>query len=189
MLGIDKNNVAIGGVSAGGHLAAILAQRCLAMGIPLKLQILTVPALDLHALADDWSIPPDCPYRSHAENQFAPGLNLQFAQFFMTHLLGPTRPHPTPSASPSVLPAEVELSPLKADTLTGLPPALITVADVDMLRDEGLLYAERLKKDGVEVKVKKVMGVAHGFVMMEGLKEAADYIHDCYFELNKAFSP
>ena len=41
MLHIDRTNIAIDGASAGGHLAAIIAQRCLAKNIPLKLQILT----------------------------------------------------------------------------------------------------------------------------------------------------
>src|SRR5437762_2061563 len=152
MLHIDPTNITIGGVSAGGHLAAIIAQRCLAKNIPLKLQILSVPVTDLTALDDNWSIKPDCPYNSYLENASAPCLPLERLQFFMKHFLGEKMPHPPPSANPAILSPEVELSPMKAESVKGLAPAMISTADVDILRDDGEAYAKKLLTDGVQVK-------------------------------------
>jgi acetyl esterase/lipase len=180
--------VAIGGCSAGGHLAAVVAQRCLAKNIPLKLQILTVPATDLSSLADDYSIRPDCPYNSYLENASAPCLPLERMQFFMKHFLGEKMPRPPPAANPAILPPEVELSPMKATSLKGLAPAMINTADVDVLRDDGEAYARKLSENGVPVKLKRYMGVPHPWMVMDGaLQEARDYIQDCCDQLKIAF--
>lgn len=106
----------------------------------------------------------------------------------MKHFLGEKMPHPPPTANPAILPAEVELSPMKAGSLKGLAPAMINVADVDILRDDGEAYARKLLKDGVPVKLKRFMGVPHTFLFMDGaLPEAREYIQDCCNELKKAF--
>ena len=180
MLGIDAENIIIGGVSAGGHLAAIIAQRCLALQIPLKLQILTVPAVDLTALDEMWNIRPDCFYPSYAENAKAPLFPVERMQYFLKHFLGPQMPLPLPAANPAILSSEIELSPIKAGSLRGLAPALISTADVDMLRDEGEAYAWKLEADGVNVDLKRFMGVPHPFMFMAGaLPEAREYIQRC----------
>jgi len=181
LLGIDPENIIIGGVSAGGHLAAIIAQRCLALQIPLKLQILTVPAVDLITPFDrTWNLRPDCSYPSYAENAKAPLFPIERLQYCIKHFLGPQMPHPIPAANPAVLSQEIELSPITAGSLTGLAPALVTTADVDMLRDEGEAYARRLETDGVNVDLKRFMGVPHPFTFMAGtLPEAREYIQRC----------
>jgi acetyl esterase/lipase len=187
-LKIDPENLAIGGVSAGGHLSAVLAQRCLAKQIPIKLQILSVPATDFTACNDDWSVPPDCPYNSYIENVSVPCLPLERMQFFWKHLLGDKNPHLPPAADPAILPPEVELSPIKAKSLKGLAPALVTTSDVDVLRDEGEAYARRLAAEGVPVKLKRYMGVPHIFLIMDGvLPEAREYIQRCCDELKSVF--
>jgi acetyl esterase/lipase len=181
--------MAIGGVSAGGHLAAIIAQRCLALKIPLKLQILTVPVLDLTALTDDYSIPPDCEYPSYLENASAPYLTVERMQFFYKCLLGPRRPDPPPVAHPAILPADIELSPVKAASLKGLAPAMIHVADVDPLRDEGEAYARKLSHDGVQVQLKRWMGLPHLFsVFDKALPEAREYTIARVEALTRAFA-
>jgi acetyl esterase/lipase len=188
-LRINTLNIAIGGGSAGGHLAAILAQRCLAKKIPLKLQILSVPATDLTALDDNWNIRADCPYDSYLENALAPGLPLERIQFFLKFFLGEKMPNPLPTANPAILSPEVELSPMKTENVSGLAPAMISTADVDILRDEGEAYAKKLSAQGVPVKLKRYMGVSHPFMFMDGvLQEARDYIRDCCDELTKAFN-
>ena len=185
---IDPKNLAIGGVSAGGHLTAILAQRCHAKQIPLKLQILSVPVTDCAALNDDWSVPPNCAYNSYIENLWAPCLPLERIQFFMKHFLGDRNPHPPPAANPAIFPPEVELSPIKAKSLKGLAPALVTTSDVDILRDDGEAYAKRLAEDGVPIKLKRYMGVPHIFLFMDGaLPEARKYIQTCCDELRSVF--
>lgn len=189
MLKIDLNNLAIGGVSAGAHLTAVLAQRCRALSIPLKLQILNVPATDLSFLSPkDYSIPASCPYPSFLENSLAPCLPLERMQFFMHHLLGPQFPSPLPMADPCILSPEVELSPMLAETLEGLAPALVSTADVDILRDQGELYAKRLEQEGVRVRLRRFMGVAHPFAFMDGaLPQAREYIKDCIDALKTVF--
>jgi acetyl esterase/lipase len=181
--------MAIGGVSAGAHLTAILAQRCNALNIPLKLQILTVPATDLTALSpQNWSLPSTCPYPSYLQNSSAPCLPLARMQFFLTHFLGPSMPTPLPVANPSILPPEVELSPMKAESVKGLAPAMVSTADVDVLRDDGEMYARKLEAGGVSVRCKRFMGVPHPFTFMnEALPEAREYIQDCCDALKLVF--
>jgi acetyl esterase/lipase len=188
MLRIDPFNIAIGGASAGGHLAAILALRCHSIHIPLKLQLLNVPVVDLTLFNHDWTIPPNYPYKSYCQNAMAPGLPLERMQFFFKYLLGETKPYIVPIANPAILPPDVELSPIKAASFNGLPPAFIVTADVDILRDEAEEYARKLKGDGVRVRLKRFMGVPHPFALMDGtLQEARDYVTDCCEELRKAF--
>lgn len=106
----------------------------------------------------------------------------------MKHFLGDKNPHPPPVANPSILPPEVELSPIKATSLSGLAPALVTTSDVDVLRDDGEAYAKRLAEDGVPVKAKRYMGVPHVFLFMDvALPEAREYIQRCCDELKSVF--
>ena len=157
--------------------------------IPLKLQILTVPATDLTALDDNWNIRADCPYNSYFENISAPGLPLVRMKFFLKLFLGKKRPNPLPAAYPAILFPEVELSPILAENVKGLAPAMINTTDVDILRDEGEAYATKLSTQGVQVKLKRYMGVPHPFMFMDGaLQEARDYGQDCCDELAKAFN-
>jgi acetyl esterase len=64
-------------------------------------------------------------------------------------------------------------SPARADSLAGLPPAYVLTAGADPLRDEGIDYAERLKRDGVDVTYRHFAGQFHGFVTMGKLLSQA----------------
>ena len=61
------------------------------------------------------------------------------------------------------------ISPMAADSLAGLPPAVIAVAARDPLRDGGLAYASRLSAAGVPVSLVVAMGLVHGYLQMPGL--------------------
>lgn len=73
---------------------------------------------------------------------------------------------------------DVYASPLLAKTLEGLPQALVQVAGMDPLRDEGLAYAEKLQADGVKVGVKTFQGLPHGFYMFPQLKATGEYYNN-----------
>ena len=97
-------------------------------------------------------------------------------------------PHPPPSANPSILSPQVELSLMKSESIKDSAPPMINTADVDVLRDDGETYAKKLSADGVQVKFKRFMGVPHPFVFMDdALKEAREYIQDSCDELKKVF--
>lgn len=71
---------------------------------------------------------------------------------------------------------EAYASPLLAKSLSNLPPALVQVAGMDPLRDEGLAYAEAMEMNGVEVQVRTFQGLPHGFYMFPHLPATLEYI-------------
>jgi acetyl esterase len=143
-LGLDADNISIGGASAGANLAAAVTLRCRDEGGPrLRFQLLEVPALDLT--------------RETARATLASG-GL------------PDVPQPTMSdAAISYLgdPARDPLaSPLLAQDLSGLPPAHVMTAEYDVLRTEGERYAERLAAAGVPATHHRYPGALHGTAML-----------------------
>jgi acetyl esterase len=148
-LGIDARRIAVGGDSAGGNMATVVAMRCRDTGGPaLAGQVLLYPVTDLSSF-DTVS------HRELAEGYFLSGAAMEW---FSGHYLA--------SADHKRLP---EVSPLLAPNVSGLPPALVITAEFDPLRDEGEAYAERLKKAGVPVTVSRYPGMIHGFVSMRGV--------------------
>jgi acetyl esterase len=148
-LGIDKHRISVGGDSAGGNLATVVAMRCRDAGAPtLASQLLIYPVTDLSSF-DNGS------YRESGEGYF---LTRAAMQWFAGHYL--------PAADGSSHP---EVSPLLAPDLAGLPPALVITAEFDPLRDEGEAYAERLRQAGVPVTLTRYPGMIHGFVSMRGV--------------------
>ncbi len=148
-LGIDARRIAVGGDSAGGNLATVVAMRCRDAGGPvLALQLLIYPVTDLSSFETD-------SHRELAEGYF---LTRGAMDWFSGHYLASAdqKRHP-------------EVSPLLAKDLSGLPPALVITAEFDPLRDEGEAYAQRLKQAGVPVTAKRYPGMIHGFVSMHGV--------------------
>lgn len=144
--GVDTERVAVHGSSAGASLAAGLALHARDVGVPLALQSLTCPALDSRSSAAQ---DPD-----HSMHGVSPTLARDSVAAMWGHYL--SGQDPTRSELAYVVPA-------LAPELAGVAPAHLTIAECDVLRDEGLAYGARLAQAGVEVVMDLVPGAVHGF--------------------------
>ncbi|KAJ5557193.1 alpha/beta hydrolase fold-domain-containing protein [Penicillium frequentans] len=162
---LDPARLSVGGASAGGHLAAVIAHLCRNEGIPLGLQVLTVPVCDMHQVftPDGDFDRENCPYESYREMEFAPALPAARMAYFHRHFLGVPRPPPSED--------DWKISPMLAPDFTGLAPALVSTAELDPLRDEGEVYAAKLEAAGVRVEVKRYLGVPHLLSALDGILE------------------
>ena len=142
-LAIDPRRIAVGGDSAGGNLAAVMALR----SRDLALQVLVYPVTNL-ASFDTGS------YREFAEGYY---LSKSEMEWFRDCYLGRLEDGLSPDASP-----------LLAEDLRGVAPALVITAECDVLRDEGEAYAERLRSAGVPVTCTRYAGMIHPFFSMSG---------------------
>ena len=141
----------VAGDSAGGGLAAVVAQRAREAGPEIALQVLVYPVTDCDLDRDSYLDP---------SNQLIVGRSAM--AWFWDHYA----PDPSVRARP-------DASPLRADSLAGLPPAAVLTAEHDVLRDEGEAYARRLAHDGVRVAHKRFDGQMHGFFTLPGLPGSA----------------
>lgn len=150
-LGIDPARIVIAGDSAGGTLAAVTARLVRDAPQPPCLQWLIYPATDLG-------------YESPSHARCGEGFLLTRAdiEWFRNHYLNDL----AEIADPLV-------SPLRADDLAGLPPALVYTAGFDPLRDDGRAYADRLSAAGVKTIHREFDSLIHGFVGMRGVLQAA----------------
>ncbi|KAJ5772410.1 esterase, partial [Penicillium odoratum] len=164
-LNLDPTRLSVGGASAGGHLAAVIAHLCRDEGIPLGLQVLTVPVCDLHSVftPDGKFDRENCPYESYREMEFAPALPAARMAYFHRHFLGVPRPPPSKD--------DWKISPMLAPDFEGLAPALITTAELDPLRDEGEVYAAKLEAAKVRVELKRYIGAPHVLCALDGILE------------------
>ncbi|KAJ5887474.1 hypothetical protein N7495_007515 [Penicillium taxi] len=162
---IDIDRLAVGGASAGGHLAAVISHLCRNANIPLGLQILTVPVCDLHSTFTpegefDYE---NCPYESYREMEFVPALPTARMAYFHRQFLGVPRQPPSDE--------DWKISPILATSFQGLAPALVSTAELDPLRDEGEAYAAKLQAAGVHVKLVRYDGVPHLVAVLDGILE------------------
>ena len=134
---------AVCGDSAGGNLAAVVAQQALATGVgPVDYQVLLYPVTDANF---------DTPsYLEFAEGH---GLEREAMRWFWQQYMGRQDP------------SQPVASPLRAKSLAGLPSAYVVTAEYDTLRDEGDAYAVAMEDAGVSVMRECVPGVLHGFLM------------------------
>ena len=139
----DPSRLALAGDSAGGNLAAVVAQMIRDGGGPaVSFQLLVYPVTD--------GVNFDTP--SYHENGQDYMLTAESMHWFWNHYAPNARDRVNPYASP-----------LLADNLADLPAALVMTAEYDPLRDEGEAYAEKLAKAGVEAEVVRCDGLIHGF--------------------------
>lgn len=144
--GWDGQRLAVMGDSAGGTLATVACLRARDEGgPPIRLQVMVYPVLDHN-------------YDTESYQQFGSSwgvLTNTDMTWFHCHYLS----HPDQLNLPYV-------SPLRSTELTGMPEALLILPEADPLRDEGLLYAERLRNAGVTTDARVYPGMIHGFWQM-----------------------
>lgn len=150
-IGADPDRLAVAGDSAGGNLAAVVAQLARDAGIPLRFQLLWYPSTTF-----DTSLP------SFAENAEAPVLTLAACKGFTRWYVGDADLSTPPA---TLVPA--------CGNLSDLPAAYIGVAGHDPLRDDGSRYAELLAEAGVPVELHNSESLVHGFIAYAGVVPAA----------------
>jgi acetyl esterase len=143
-LGVDPARIAVGGDSAGGTLAAVVAIRARNHGLALAHQLLVYPVTDV-----DFDRP------SYVENATGYGLTRDAMRWFWSHYLGDGGDGTSPEASP-----------LRTPDLAGVAPATVLTVELDPLRDEGDAYADRLRAAGVPVRHERFDGLIHGVIRM-----------------------
>ena len=147
-LGIDAGRIAIGGDSAGGHLAACVTQAAKELGgLKIAFQLLMFPGTEF--TTDTASM-----------SRFAVGyfIEKQAIEWCYSQVLPPG----IDRASPKV-------SPLNAKDFSGLPPAYILLGGYDPLHDEGRSYADKLKAAGVQVTVADYAEMVHCFIYLQSV--------------------
>ena len=149
-IGIDPKRLAVGGDSAGGNLAAVVALRARDIDMPVRLQVLIYPVLDS-----------DLDTESYRANATGYGLTREAMAWYWEQYC----PDPAQRAQP-------DASPLRAASLAGAPPALVVTCELDPLRSEGEAYARRLQAEGVGVTHEHYPGMIHGFARMFAVIDA-----------------
>lgn len=149
----------VAGDSAGGNLAAIVARRARDEGGPqIALQVLVYPVTDADLTNASYVDP---------ANQLM--LTRDGMIWFWDHYV----PDPASRRNP-------DASPLQADDLSGLPPAVVLTAEYDVLRDECEAYAEKLRASGVKVEHRRFPGQMHAFFtlvnVLPGAAEGLEYV-------------
>jgi len=149
-LGVDPDRVAVAGDSAGGNLAAVVSQLTRDGGPRPAFQMLFFPWLDMTAKRRSYQL-------------FSDGFFLTEAQMnWYTN-------HYAPTADDR---SDPRASPILTEDLTGLPPAYVAISGFDVLRDEGIEYAERLRAAGVPTTLRVHDDLVHAFVNLTGYGRA-----------------
>jgi acetyl esterase/lipase len=151
-LGADPDRVAVAGDSAGGNLAAVVAQLARDAGLALRFQLLWYPATT-------W----DTSLASFTENADAPILGRGAVGGFSLCYAGDV----------DLANAPATLIPARASSFADLAPACIAVAGYDPLRDDGIRYAELLSAAGVCTEVQNAETLVHGYLGYHGVVPAA----------------
>lgn len=151
--GIDTGRVAVAGDSAGGNLATVVCQLARDRGDPtFVLQLLIYPNVDHE-------------FERPSMIEFGQGytISVDDMHWFWSHYVD----GPSDLENPYVV-------PMRAKSLSGLPPAHIVSAGYDFLRDENEDYGRKLADDGVRVTITRYPGMVHGFFSMGGMLDEAD---------------
>lgn len=150
--GGDSERVLVGGDSAGGNFAAVVAQQTAGREVGFSGQVLLYPVTDM---AGD--------YPSRQEHADGPVLTEKAGRWFHELYLAADEDTSNPM-----------ISPLRFDGFDALVPALVVTAGYDILRDEGIAYAKQLESAGVTTKHLHYETLPHGFLGFGPLSTAAD---------------
>ena len=162
-LGAGDGGVAIAGDSAGATLCAVAALALReAITARLALQVLVYPATDIRLGSESW--------QELGEDYL---LTRDEVEWSLRQYGPPDR-------------TDWRVSPLLADDVSGVPPALIITAECDPLRDEAESYARRLVEAGVRVTVHRYVGMVHGFVGLAGLSCSDEALDEIAAEVRRA---
>ena len=154
-LGVDATRIAVGGDSAGGNLAAVVAMRAQQAGSPrISMQILFYPVTDL---AMDTA--------SYAQQGKDYNLTATAMRWFRDLYLNNEAEF-----------TDWRVSPLKAKDLAKLPPTYLAIGGCDPLHDEAVAFAKALDRAGVPVTLREYPGQMHGFASMSGFLRSADEV-------------
>jgi acetyl esterase len=142
-IGVDAQRLAVGGDSAGGTLAAVCAILARDAGLALRTQLLVTPGTAAHA-------------ESASHRIFGSGFLLDAVtiDWFFAHYIDRSQRH------------DWRFAPLNADSVDGVAPACVILAECDPLVDEGIAYADRLRAAGIEVTLELYRGLTHDFIKM-----------------------
>ena len=167
-LGIDVTRLGVGGDSAGGNLAAVVALLAREAGdLPITHQLLIYPATDMRRGAP-----------SHQENGQGYLLTADTIDYFVGHYIADRAAY-----------TDWRASPLLHPDLSRLPPAFVLTAGFDPLRDEGAAYAERLTAAGNRASYVCFTRQIHGFITMGRLLgEANTAVALCAAELKRVLA-
>jgi acetyl esterase len=159
-LGTDPSRVAVGGDSAGANLATVAARH---EREAVRAQLLVYPALDAAMDSDS--------YREFADGALLAAKDME--RCWSLYLDGADGTAP-------------DASPVNADDLSGVAPAYLAVAGHDVLRDDGLRYAEALRAAGVDVTLERYDDMVHGFLRWGGVVERARELIEALGEYTRA---
>ncbi|GGT05891.1 alpha/beta hydrolase [Planobispora rosea] len=150
--GVDPARVAVFGESCGGLIGALAATRARRAGLGLRAQVLVNPVVDVTPAA--WA------YDSATQYATTPTLSMPLLRFFQRLAI----PEGTDARA---------LSPLYAEDLNGLAPALVVVPTADPIADHGRRYAERLRVAGTPARLSEYPEAGHAFLSMPGMAPQA----------------
>ncbi|RMZ76070.1 hypothetical protein DV737_g5026, partial [Chaetothyriales sp. CBS 132003] len=153
---LDLAKVAIGGASAGANLAAVMTQKLVGRPdvdkrIDIKIQLLSAPVTDNTA-----TVTSNPTYKSY---EHTASLSAAKMLWYRSHYLPDPSLESHPGASPLLWPGD----------FARLPPAVVLVGEVDILRHEGEEYARKLRAAGVQTRLEVMKGMPHPFLAMDAV--------------------
>ena len=162
-LGADPQRIVIGGDSAGGNLASVICQQLAGQPVQPAAQLLIYPAVDMHSEYPSYDTYGEGLYFSRASHYESKEIAFQ---------------------KTDIRPNDPLISPIFGD-LANLPPALMVTAELDMLRDEGELYASKMLAEGSSCSTYRVIGQGHGFINATAVSQGA---YDATLKIAQDFS-